>query len=135
MGEHRGQADAREVSRRSSTSRKNGDKFPWVLSKLSAPLCSEPESNSLTKTGAGKAFGFEGRDIQSENSLVAFSLSTGVAGAFIVTHGNLRLFQIDELGPYPPVHGVADPALDFPDDLPGVALAPIPVEAFSHEER
>src|ERR1700686_730360 len=41
------------------------DRFLLELSKLSAPLWSEAESNSSTKTVAGRAFGFEGRGIES----------------------------------------------------------------------
>ena len=62
-----------EGSRRSSTSRKVGDKFPWQLSKQFEPLSSKPESNSSTKTGAEKAFGYENRGMQGESSPVAFS--------------------------------------------------------------
>ena len=64
-----------EGSRRSSTSRKAGEMFPWEPSKLSEPLWSELGSNSSMKTGAGKASGFESRAVQSENSLAAFSSS------------------------------------------------------------
>ena len=66
-----------EGSRRSSISRKAGDKFLWRLSKQSEPLWSEPGSYSSMKMGAGRAFGFESRGIQSENSLAAFSSSLG----------------------------------------------------------
>jgi len=61
-----------EGCRQWSISRKAGGKFPLQLSKQSEWLWSEPESNSLMKTGAGKAFGFESRGVQSENSVAAF---------------------------------------------------------------
>ena len=62
-----------EGSRRSSTSRKAGDKFPWQLSKQSEPLLSEPESNSSMKMGAEKAcvFGSSGGANSRRNAIPA----------------------------------------------------------------
>ena len=67
-------------SRRSSTSRKNGGKFRWKLSKQSEPLWSAPGSYSSTKTGAGKALGVESLGFQGENRRGAFSSSVGGVG-------------------------------------------------------
>jgi len=64
--------------RRLSTSKRTGDRFPRELWKQSEPPWSEPESNSSTKTEAGKAFGFESHGIPSENSLTAFSFAGGL---------------------------------------------------------
>jgi hypothetical protein len=107
-----------EGFQRLSTSKKSGDKFRWVLSKQSAPPSSERESNSLTKTGAGKVFGFESRGVQGENSFAVY-LSDYTFG--VPTRGNKRIFSGWRTHAHSQVSGAADPALGGPDDPSGAA--------------
>ena len=52
---------------------------------------------------------------------------------FRLEHRPAALDDAVEGRPHPAEHGMSEPVLNVIDDLPGVALVPVPIEGFGHE--